>query len=272
MVDNRNGDPVWDLVARGATPEQIKWAEERMRQGMPYADEKGDVLAKMVPRGSPAPGKQDRARPIRDPETLQPITLGNAQYPPGKQLTPNASGYGTTGNLTGDPPPITSALDAIEKAAPGNSINWTPTRTNFASLGGGTKPNYGSYIAQPRPAGLFAKSRVITPENAGTGNFGVRMSPGMAQSLNTDPRYQSQRTGRLQAPTYAPQQSSGGSQTSPQVLAVRQALQRQAQASLTPQGGFQPVQHAGQRTDVHGNDMAFQPRSVQTSARQNTGY
>lgn len=269
MVDNRNGDPWYELTQRGATPEQIKWAEERMRQGLPYADDNGDVLAKMVPRGSPAPGKEDRFRPIRDPETLQPIALGNADFPPGNKLTPNAAGYGVSGIATGEPP-ITSALDAIEKAAPGNSINWTPTRTNFASLSGGAKPTYGSYVAQPRPAGLFAKSRVITPDSAGTGAFGVRMSPGMAQSLNTDPRYQSQRAGRLQAP--APAQSSGGGTTSPQVLAVRQALQRQAQASLTPQGGFQPTPHAGTATDVHGNDMAFQPRSSQTSTRARTGY
>ena len=50
------------------------------------------------------------------------------------------------------------------------------------------------------------------------------------------------------------------------------ALQAQAQRSLTPAGGFQPTPHAGTRTDVHGNDMAFQTRSQQTSARQNTGY
>lgn len=35
---------------------------------------------------------------------------------------------------------------------------------------------------------------------------------------------------------------------------------------------YSTVAHAGTRTDVHGNDMAFQPRSVQTSDRHNTGY
>ena len=35
---------------------------------------------------------------------------------------------------------------------------------------------------------------------------------------------------------------------------------------------FAPVTHAGERTDVMGNDMAFMPTSVQTSSRWNTGY
>jgi hypothetical protein len=35
---------------------------------------------------------------------------------------------------------------------------------------------------------------------------------------------------------------------------------------------FAPVKSAGERTDVMGNDMAFQPKSVQTSSRWNTGY
>lgn len=35
---------------------------------------------------------------------------------------------------------------------------------------------------------------------------------------------------------------------------------------------YKPVKSAGERTDVMGNDMAFQPLSVQMSSRWNTGY
>lgn len=271
-VDTRNGDPIYDLVERGATPAQIKWAEEQMRQGKPYQDGNGNILSgpgwsTSLPyadnKGSPAPGKEDRYRPIRDPDTLQPVTLGNAQYPPGNQLTPNALGFGADGTMTGQQP----ALAAIEKATPGYRMQTAtaPTWFKAPAINGGRQPNYGGYTATARPAGLFAAGRGVEPglvyRQQGQDPWaGMRGPSGGAQRMPAQ-----------RAPVQQ-QSSSGGQGTSPQVLAVRQALQRQAQASVTPQGGFQPVRFAGEATDVHGNDMAFQPRSSQTSTRSRTGY
>lgn len=64
--------------------------------------------------------------------------------------------------------------------------------------------------------------------------------------------------------------------------AAKAAAEAARLATLTPAGqaaqtpgiahNYAPVSHAGERTDVFGNDMAHQPRSVQTSDRWNTGY
>lgn len=183
MADNWNGDPLYELARQGATPAQLKWAEDQMGQGLPYVDGNGKLLSGAgwstnLPykpmSGAPAPGKQDRYRPVLDPQTLQPLTLGNAQYPTGNRLTPNAIGYTQQGTMTGANP----AVVAIDGAAqPGRQV--VPFNTRFASLTSSVPPNYGNYTATMRAANpnpLIAGPAYTPQPVAGDPWGGMRMN------------------------------------------------------------------------------------------------
>ena len=60
--------------------------------------------------------------------------------------------------------------------------------------------------------------------------------------------------------------------SSPHVSDLTGATPKVAYHSKPITHDYAPVTHAGQRTDIMGNDMAFMPTSVQTSSRWNTGY
>lgn len=148
--------------------------------------------------------------------------------PKGNRLTPNAFGYGENG-MTGWSPENT-ALSAIKSATGAGRFGFTGSDP-FTSY---TR----DYVATARPAALRAPT-VFSPESAGTGVLGQRMSPGMATVLNTDPRYAAQRNGTLGSRPVNNVTVRGGNRTQQALAQVAAAAPRVNASNYAPAPQYQ---------------------------------
>ncbi len=144
------------------------------------------------------------------------------------RLPSRAVGYGENG-VTGVT--VNPALAAIASVTP--KTYGMKSFTGSDPFGAYSR----DYVAGLKPAATM-KPTVFSPEAAGTGGLGIKMSKGMADTLNNDPRYANQRSGV--APTKAPVSITvpGGNKTQIALAAV-------ANAARTPTPATQPAPLAG---------------------------
>jgi hypothetical protein len=127
------------------------------------------------------------------------------------------------------------------------------------ALAGKPRPTYGSYTATPRPAPLLQQR--VYEANADGGLYGAKMSPGMAQILNTSPQYASQRANRLVGPaTQVAAPRSGGNKT-------QQALAAVAQAASAPAVAPPTQSTASQESKFQWTDNTYLPSSIANDPR-----
>lgn len=152
--------------------------------------------------------------------------------PSGNRLTPNAFGYGASGPtiMSGWTPESTAALGAINAATTKGKYGFTGSDP-FSAY---TK----DYTATARPASVRAPT-VFSPQTAGTGVLGQRMSPGMASILNTDPRYAAQRSGNLGARPVNNISVRGGNKTQQALAQVAASSPRVNASNYAPAPQYQ---------------------------------
>lgn len=153
-------------------------------------------------------------------------------------------------------PKPSSALGAIEQVALANTEVGMPRRRPNIEANPGT-------LVPTRPQTVFS------PQGAGTGVFGAAMSPGMAQRLNTDPRYAAQRGGPAPSQNAIPITVRGGNRTQQALAQVAQASQPAAPAPAPVQPTVQATQWQQDRFQT--TEGAGLPSSM-GSSRWTTGY
>jgi hypothetical protein len=136
----------------------------------------------------------------------------------------------------------------------------TTTAVQVANaLAGKGKANYGNYTASMRQT-PYLQPRVYEASTDG-GLFGAKMSPGMAQILNSSPQYASQRANRLVGPaTQVAAPRSGGNKT-------QQALAAVAQAASAPAVAPPTQSTASQESKFQWTDNTYLPSSIANDPR-----